>query len=121
MPANLLRPCLNALAAKNQITLEQKSNPIEYIETAYDREDFLEEVCRSMQKSPHAPYVYDKKRTEAQIDVCVCKNGDCEQHYMYPSDCPRILGDKYAFLTCEHKNGCSNKNYKGFYCKGINK
>ena len=128
MPAKLLTTCLNQLSGlleEEDIQINRDSNeddgdntkrkPIEYIETHYGKEDYLDNVCRFMKPS-YGPYIYDKKRTEAQPDACVCKvDGDCDLHYMYPSDC------KEYWLDCQLQNGCSNKNYKGFYCKGTYK
>ena len=97
MRAMSLRACLTSLGATG-------SNEIEYIETAYGNDDYLNKVCEAVDLS----LIYDKSRTESQPDSCSGKST-----YMYPSHCGQ------GWLGNDCTNGCGNDNYDGFYCKGI--
>ena len=98
MPAALLRGCLESLGATGTIQ-------IEYIETTYGYEDYLNNVCNAVNEN----LSYDKSRTESQSDSCTSVSGI----YMYPSHC------KQGWLGKDCNNGCPQQNYNGFYCKGI--
>ena len=98
MRANSLRTCLNSLGA-NLI------NEIEYIETAYGFEDYLNKVCKAVDEF----LIYDKFGTESQPDSCTSGR----TAFMYPSYCDR------GWLGPDCQNGCVNDNYEGFYCKGM--
>ena len=106
MRATSLRTCLNSLGA-NFI------NEIEYIETEYGNEDYLNKVCKAVDEF----LVYDKLSTESQPDSCTSGR----TAYMYPSHCTHgWLGPNctnICFSDC--LNSCGKANYDGFYCKGI--
>ena len=106
MRAASLRTCLNSLGA-NFI------NEIEYIETEYGNEDYLNKVCKAVDEF----LVYDKLSTESQPDSCTSGR----TAYMYPSHCTHgWLGPNctnICFSDC--LNSCGKANYDGFYCKGI--
>ena len=97
MRAMSLRTCLTSLGATG-------SNEIEYIETAYGNDDYLNKVCKAVDLS----LIYDKSRTESQPDSCSDKSTS-----MYPSYCGQ------GWLGNDCTNRCGNDNYDGFYCKGI--
>ena len=99
MPATLLLDCLKALGSTG-------TRQIEYIETFYGHDDYLNKVCKAI----HPSFAYDKYRTEAQSDACSSNRGA----YMYPSN------TKQGWLGEGYRNRCGNKNYIGFYCKGNN-
>ena len=100
MMAASLRRCLKSLGATG-------SEKIEYIETFYGKDDYLDNVCRAIGDN----LVYDKSRTESQPDSCT---GIQDMYpYMYPSLCNQ------GWLGRDCFNGCSRPNYAGFYCKGM--
>jgi len=102
MNASSLRDCLTRLGANS--TFHQ----IEYIETHYGNDEYLDQVCRSI----NPLLAYDKEKTEGQPDDCPSnKDG-----WMYPSYCSFSGYD--GFLMCDSiHNGCLWPNYPGFYCK----
>ncbi len=98
MPATLLRGCLQSLGATG-------TEEIEYIETAYSHDDYLNNVCNAV----YVDLSYDKTRTESLPHSCTISHST----YMYPSHCNQ------GWLGNDCSNGCGNTNYNGFYCKGI--
>ena len=106
MRATSLRTCLNSLGA-NFI------NEIEYIETEYGNEDYLNKVCKAVDEF----LVYDKLSTESQPDSCTSGR----TAYMYPSHCTHgWLGPNCTNICySDCLNSCGKANYDGFYCKGI--
>ena len=100
MPATLLRGCLQSLGATG-------TKQIEYIETNYGHDDYLNNVCNAVNED----LSYDKSRTELQPDSCT----SCTScvYNMYPSHCNQ------GWLGDDCRNRCGNANYNGFYCKGI--
>ena len=76
------------------------------METHYGNEDYLQEVCKSI--NPNLSY--NKKKTEEQTDECPSN----EDGLMFPSYCSD------GWLACDAiKNGCLWPNFIGFYCSGI--
>ena len=100
MKASFLRDCLTYLGS------DPTFRQIEYIETHYGNEEYLDQVCQNISST----LSYDKIRTEDQSDACPSnKDG-----LMYPSYC------EDGWLQCDTiRNGCLWPNYDGFYCKGI--
>ena len=96
MQATLLRGCLESLGATG-------TKQIEYIETTYGHDDYLNNVCNAV----NVHLSYDKTRTELQPDSCTTSA------HMYPSHCNQ------GWLGQDCSNGCGNVDYNGFYCKGI--
>ena len=104
MPATLLRGCLQSLGATG-------TKQIEYIETDYGNDDYLNNVCNAVNED----LSYDKSRTELQPDSCTSGSNSCLHSYctMYPGGCSQ------GWLGYDCVNGCDNANFQGFYCKGI--
>jgi len=99
MKASSLRDCLTILGADSSF------KQIDYIETQYGHQNYLEKVCQSI----YPGLKYDSRRTEHQPDKCP----SYEDGWMYPSHCSN------GWLDCDStKNGCLWPNYAGFYCKG---
>ena len=97
MNALFLRDCLTSLGS------DPGFHQIEYIETHYGHDDYLQDICNSINSN----LIYNKSLTEAQNDACPSN----EDGWMYPSYC------NLGYLECETtKNGCLWPNYKGFYC-----
>ena len=93
-----LRGCLMILGATG-------TKEIEYIEPFSHRTDHLDKICNTIGEN----LTYDSSRTESQPDIC--HSGSA---YMYPGPCGQ------GWLECKgHKYGCFNRDYAGFYCKGI--
>ena len=99
MKASLLRDCLTSLGG------DPEFRQVEYIETIFGHEDYLENVCQSI----YPDLKYDNQKTVEQVDACP-SNAD---GLMYPSYCDD------GWLACDTiKNGCANPNFEGFFCKG---
>ena len=100
MNASFLRDCLTSLGG------DPRFRQVEYIETLpFGHEQYLDQVCKSI----YSDLKYDKLKTEAQNDACP-SNVD---GLMYPSYC------NDGWLECDSiKNGCANRNFNGFFCKG---
>ena len=100
MRASSLRDCLTSLGG------DPEFQQVEYIETYFGHDDYLEKVCQSI----FPDLKYDQIRTEDQDDICP-SNID---GLMYPSYC------NDGWLECDSTtNGCANPNFNGFFCKGI--
>ena len=100
MKATSLRDCLTSLGG------DPEFQPVEYIETLFGHDDYLENICQSI----YPDLKYDKEKTENQKDVCTSAGVD---GLMYPSYCDK------GWLKCDSiKNGCGNPNFSGFFCKG---
>ena len=98
MMAASLRGCLNILGATG-------TKEIEYIETDYGHTDYLDKICNTIGEN----LTYDSSRTESQPDIF--HSGSA---YMYPGAC------RQGWLLCgDYNSGYGNRNYAGFYCKGI--
>ena len=95
--AGSLRGCLNILGATG-------TKEIEYIETDYGHTDYLDKICNAIGEN----LTYDSSRTESQPDIL--HSGSA---YMYPSRCNQ------GWLGRDCSNDYGNRNYAGFYCKGI--
>jgi len=98
MPATRLRDCLVSLGSTG-------SEQIEYIETAYGENDYLDKVCNATLPGS----IYNQVLTEAQADAC---RSTTKAIMMYPSHCSQ------GWLGNDCNNGCGNANYAGFYCTG---
>ena len=98
MEAKKLKDCLISLGST-------RTSQIEYIEIAYGKTEYLDNVCNFINPGSK----FNKELTEKQPDSCTDGNP-----VMYPSTCSqRWLGND-AGCT----NGCGNNNYQGFYCTG---